>query len=102
MKKQLLSIALLPLICLPGLFAILNLKFFDGPGMGDKYGPIDLFAYGVLNALCSFGTALGIAQMLSLTGRAKMGVLIVLAVILFCLSAVATIVCIGFLFLPNC
>jgi len=101
MKRQLSGLALLPLIFLPCLLAILSIKIFDGPGMGDKYGQIGLFVFNVVNAICSLGTAIGFARLFSLTGFARIAILVVFGIVLYYLSEKGTHIAVLLVFLPR-
>lgn len=100
--RQISGLVLIPLIFLPGILFILSLKYFDGPGMGDKYGAIWNYSYYGITAICSLGTSFGIVRVLSLAGATKIVTIIIVTPVLYCVSYFVTLFVMAMLFLPKC
>jgi hypothetical protein len=96
-ETSLVNISLVALIALPGSLELIVLSFFDGPGVGDLWGP----TYDVMTLVCSAASALGFARLFRLHGFARIVTVVLLAVILFAVSRFVTICVAALLFMPR-
>ena len=92
---------LLPLFFLPGFLLIVWESFFNGTTIGDRYDWVSFYIFLIINALCSFGAAYRVASLLSM-GFKMILITVVVGLVLYAVSLLASVIIEYFLFAPRC
>ena len=92
---------LLPLFFLPGLLLIVWESFVNGTDIGDRYDWASFYIFLIINAPCSFGTAYGMARLFSKRFK-KILTTVVVGLVLYAVSLLASFIIEYFLFAPRC